>query len=411
MGGKASIYMVLGFSLIFLVASMNYGRLTGSAVDNNVEYYKNTVAHNIAVSGANMAANEIFLDKNWNAGYTNLPFSSGKINVTVEDAGQQKKRITSTGEFQGISKKVVILLQPSGFSKYAYYTNIFPGNTFLATGDTITGPFHTQGKLNVKGSPVFQGKASAKNGLKLVDKNTSPKFYGGFESGVDVPLNWSTSDTKAAAQAGGYVFNAGGAGKVDVRLTFNGNATVTYSRRFDSGSWNPDTTVSLSAFAPNGVIYVEKGNLYLKGVVSGKYTVIADQSSGNGTGNVYIEDDIRYKSNPLTNPSSTDMLGIISSNNVLISDNLANRFNVNIDATIFAYKGGLGLVNESMPYSGTMKVFGGVVEYQGRTTGVYSGNMITNGYRERIIFDERLMLNSPPYFPATDKYEVVSWLE
>jgi hypothetical protein len=108
MGGKASIYMVLGFSLIFLVASMNYGRLTGSAVDNNVEYYKSTVAHNIAVSGANMAANQIFIDKTWTAGYKDLPFSSGIINVKVEDAGQQKKRITSTGEFQGVTKKVVI---------------------------------------------------------------------------------------------------------------------------------------------------------------------------------------------------------------------------------------------------------------------------------------------------------------
>ncbi|HEX2869036.1 MAG TPA: hypothetical protein VHO03_18490 [Ignavibacteriales bacterium] len=410
MGGKASIYMVLGFSLIFLVAGMNYGRLTGSAVDNNVDYYKNTVAHNIAVTGANMAANEIFMDKNWNAGFSNLPFSGGSINVTIEDAGQQKKRINASGTFQGVTKNVMILLQPSGFSKYAYYTNIFPGNTFLATGDTITGPFHTQGKLNVLGSPVFQGKASAKNGLKLIS-NATPKFYGGFQSGVDVPLNWSTSDTKAAAQAGGYVFNAGGAGKVDVKLTFNSDATVTYKKRYDFGSWSSDTTVALSSFAPNGVIYVEKGNLYLKGVVSGRYTVIADQSSGMGTGNVYIEDDIRYKNNPLTHPSSTDMLGIISSNNVLISDNSDNRQNVNIDATIFAYKGGLGLVNTSMPYSGTLKVFGGVIEYQARTTGVYSGGTIINGYRERIIFDERLMLNSPPYFPSTDKYEVVSWLE
>ncbi|MGE5432258.1 MAG: hypothetical protein ACM3QX_14345 [Syntrophomonadaceae bacterium] len=410
MGGKASIYMVLGFSLIFLVASMNYGRLTGQAVDNNVEYYKNTMAHNIAVSGANMASNQIFIDKDWSAGYSNLPFGGGYINVKVEDAGQKKKRITSTGSYQGLPKKVVILLQPSGYSKYAYYTNIFPGNKYLGTGDTITGPFHTNGKLNVQGSPVFQGKASAKNGLKL-SGNATPKFYGGFESGVDVPLNWSTSDIKAAAQAGGFVFNAGGAGKVDVRLTFNGNATITYSKRFDSGSWSHDSTVALSAFAPNGIIYVEKGNIYMKGIINGRYSVIADQSSGNGTGNVYIEDDIRYKSNPLTHPGSTDMLGIIASNNVLISDNSANQLNVNIDASIFSYKGGLGLVNENMAYSGTLKIFGGVVEYQGRTTSKVSGSTITNGYRERIVFDERLMLNNPPYFPATDKYEVVSWLE
>ena len=411
MGGKASLYMVLGFSLIFMVVSMNYGRLTGNAVDNNLKYYKQTIAHNIAVTGANMAANKIFLNKDSTNGYTNLPFSGGLINVTVENLSGNKKKINATGNYGGESKDVTILLQPSGYSKYAYYTNIFPGNTFLTTGDTITGPFHTNGKLNVQGSPVFQGKASAKNGLKLMGSGSDPKFYGGFESGVDVPLNWSSSGIKEAADESGFIFNAGGAGKIDVRLTFNSDATITYSKRYDSGGWSSDSTVALSAFAPNGVIYVQKGNVYLKGVVNGSYTVVADQSSGNGTGNVYIEDDIRYKNNPLTNPNSHDMLGIISSNNVLISDNLANRTNVNIDASIFAYKGGLGLVNENMPYSGTLKVFGGVIEYQGRTTGTVSGSTFVNGYHERVVFDERLMLNSPPYFPTTDKYEVVSWLE
>ncbi|MGE5399511.1 MAG: hypothetical protein ACM3S2_03850 [Ignavibacteriales bacterium] len=410
MGGKASLYVVLGFSLIFMAMGFNYGRLTTNAVDNNLGYYKTTIAHNIAVSGANMAANEVFMNKNWRTGYSNLPFSSGKINVSVETVDINKIRIISTGNFQGEEKKVTILLQPSGFSKYAYYMNIFPGNLSLNTGDTITGPFHTQGKLNVKGTPVFNGKATAKNGLKLADKWAAPKFYGGFESGVDIPLDWQTSVVKAAAQDNGYVFNAGGAGKIDVRITLNGT-TATISKRFDSGGWSADSTVNLGTFAPNGVIYIDKGNLYLKGTISGKYTLVVDQSSGNGTGNVYIEDDVRYKKDPLTYPNSTDMLGIVCSNNVRVVDNAANRSNVNIDASIFAYKGGLGLTNEDMPVSGTLKVFGGLIEYQAQTTSKSSGTTLVNGYHERIIFDKRLMLTSPPYFPTTNQYEIVSWLE
>lgn len=413
MGGKASLYMVLGFSLIFMVAGYNYGLLTNNAVDNNVNYYCETIAHNIAVSGANIAANQVFLNKSWTTGYSNVPFSNGTINVKVENVGANNIKITSTGTYQNITKKVEILLQPSSYAKFAYYMNIFPGSSFLYTGDTITGPFHTQGKLNVQGSPVFQGKASAKNGLKLLDKYTNPKFYGGFESGVDIPINWDVTQTKLAALSGGHVFNYGGAGKMDVRITYNGNATVTYSYSTNGGgTWTPDSTKPLSSFAPNGIIYVEKGNVYLKGTVTGRNTLFVDQSSGVGTGNVYIDGDVLYKSNPLTNPSSQDMLGIVCSNNVLISDNTANRNNVEIDASIFAYKGGLGLVNENMPASGTLKVFGGIVEYQAQNTGTVNGyGKVTNGYHERIIFDERLMLTSPPYFPATDKYEIISWLE
>ena len=63
MGGKASIMMILGFNLIFMVAGYNYSRMTMGAIDNEIEYIDQSIAHNIAVSGANMAANRIFLNQ------------------------------------------------------------------------------------------------------------------------------------------------------------------------------------------------------------------------------------------------------------------------------------------------------------------------------------------------------------
>lgn len=414
MFGKASLLVVLGAATIFLAAGYRYGLLSTNAVENNIEYYNETVAHNIAVSGANMAANQVFMDKTWTSGYNNVAYSYGTLDVDVEKYDVNKIKITSTGTYNNITKSVKILLQPSSFAKFAYYMNIFPGNTFFYTGDTITGPFHTQGKLNVRGRPIFKGKASAKNGVKLIDNNppTNPGFFGGFESGVDIPLNWDASSVKTAAQNSGHVFVSNSGHKIDVKMTFNANATMTYSISVNGGTWSTDTTVLLSTFAPNGVIFVDKGNIFLKGVVDGKYTIVADQSSGTSTGNVYIDDDIVYESNPLTNPNTDDMLGIVCSNNVLISDNAQNRSSVNIDASLFSYKGGLGLVNENMPYSGTLKVLGGVIEYQARITGkIGGGGSIVNGYHEKVVFDERLMLDSSPYFPTTGKYEIISWLE
>lgn len=414
MFGKASVLVVLGFTTIFMAAGYNFGLLSTRAVENHVDYFEETVAHNIAVSGANMAANEVFFDKMWNAGYNDIDFCGGTLDVDVENFDVNKIKITSTGEYNNITKSVKIILQPSSFAKFAYYMNIFPGNMFFYSGDTITGPFHTQGKLNVRGRPIFKGKTSAKNGLKEIANNppTNPGFFGGFESGVDIPLNWDTNPIKAAAQSNGHVFKSSVGHKVDVKMTFNANATLTFSMSINGGAWSSDTTVLLSTFAPNGVLFVDKGNIYIKGTVDGNYTVVADQSSGTATGNVYIDDDIVYESNPLSNPQSDDMLGIVCSNNVLISDNLANRSNVNIHASLFAYKGGLGLVNENMPYSGTLSVLGGVIEYQARTTGkVGSGGSLTNGYHEKVIFDERLMLTSSPYFPTTGSFEIVSWLE
>jgi len=85
MGGKAAILLVLGFSLIFLVLGRNFLSLTTRAVDNEMIYYNQAQSYNIAVSGANMAANQIFIDKTWSTGYTNLTIGEGTVNVFVSN--------------------------------------------------------------------------------------------------------------------------------------------------------------------------------------------------------------------------------------------------------------------------------------------------------------------------------------
>lgn len=411
--GKASLFLIMAFSGIFLVAGFYWGRMASRAVDNDVGYYDNTIAHNIAVSGANMAATQVYLNKAWMSGYNNIPFSGGTLDVKVESAGLSKIRITSVGRYDGISKKVVVLIQPSNYAKFCYYIEVFPSNTFLFTGDTITGHFHTQDILNVKGSPVFKGKASARGGLNMLPNQpaTNPRFLGGFLSGIDIQLGEMNLDMEGIASSGGKLFSGASGQAMDVGLTFLDDGSVRIRTRPLGGSWSADSTARLSLLAQNGLLYVNNGNLYLKGTLNGAVTVVAEQVSPS-TGNVYIEDDIVYKNNPLDDSRSTDMLGIVCDHKILVLDNAANRSDVNICATILSYNNGLGLENENMPYSGTLRVFGGLIEHQARITGRLNGsNQIVNGYHEKIEFDERFLNTFPPYFPATGKLEIVSWLE
>jgi hypothetical protein len=422
MGGKASLYMVLGFSLIFMVAGYNFSSLTRRAVGNEVDYFAETKSHDIAVSGANMAANAIFFDKNWTSGYNNLAFNGGTINVNISHPGGDKVQLVSIGAYQNAKDTVIIILQPSSFSKFAYYMNLFPGNHPFYTGDTVSGPYHTQQTLSVKGRPVFNGKATSKNGIQLVKDNpkTAPVFNGGFESGVDVPLVYDPNVPKVAAQTGGAVFQAPSGGKIDVKMQFNADGTMTFKTSFNGGgSWSADTTVNLSTFAPNGVIFVDKGNIWLQGTVNGRYTIVADQSSGMGTGNVYLENDIVYHNSLIYNNETkcydvqgTDMLGIIAANNVIIMNNSANQNDINIHASIFCQKGGLQLQDAGMPPSGSLRIVGGVIEYQALPLSYYDNhNNLTNGYHQKIFYDYRLMDIDPPYFPPTGLLEVVSWFE
>ena len=226
MGGKALLLVVMGFSLITMISDKDMNFSSTRTVDNMANYYLDMNAHNIAVSGANMGANQIFLDPTWTAGFNHVSFDGGTINVSVDilDATKNVRRIVSIGTYKDMSDTVLVTLQPSKFSKFAYYSVSEGGTIYWTTGDTVWGPIHTQDYLNVSGTPVFMDKTTSLLGLKSQNgywqysgygwhrtkvwvSTDTPQFVGGFESGVDKPLpSESVSDVQTDALAGGYNF-------------------------------------------------------------------------------------------------------------------------------------------------------------------------------------------------------------
>jgi len=425
MGGKASILLVLGFSLIFLVAGTNIWNLSTQSVTNNVEYFSNTKAHNIAVSGANMALHEIFEDKDWESGYSNLAFDDGTIDVEVI-ADSNYKIVKSVGTFEDAVSEVIVKLQPSSYAKFAWYSGNMSSKVFI-TGDTVWGPFHTQSRLNIDGDPVFWGKVTSLKGMNI--SSGDPKFYGGYESGIDVPLPTNYQFTKEKQMAIDGVDNKGGSSYfdgTDLWLTFNNDGTVTYrtGSGSDSSLYSAPVTESLSTFAPNGVIYVDKGNIYASGKLNGKVTVVAGESSGGGHGNLYLVDDLTYRTDPMVfdeaqnkyvkNESCEDMLGLLATNNVIVSETEknVNLKDIHIDASIFCAQGGFTIEDKTIPPSGTIYLRGGMVAAKEELVAQLDNHgAIKNGYKKHVIFDERFMLNIPPVFPSTGKFEIVSWFE
>ena len=417
MGGKAVLYVVIGFSLILMTKENNMNKASVRSVANMVEYNSNLNAHNIAVGGANLAANQIFLDPTWTAGYNNIAFSGGKINVSVSVIDQIKniRRVTSIGTYNYFSDTVQITLQPSKFSKFAYYSTSEGGTIYWVTGDTVWGPLHTQDYINVSGSPVFYGKVSTKLGMrsngywigpwwnrKLVT-NADPKFYGGYQQGVDLSLPPANiSNLENSALKGGYDFT----GHDTVYVTFAGDS-LKYKYTYNS----IPTTVYSKTFAPNGVIFASNAVLRIKGTVKGLYSIGASGSTGT-MGNVYIDDDIVYDTNPRTNPNSTDMLGIVANNNVFITNNAANNKDINIDASIYCSNGGFGAQNyDTRPVSGNINLLGGIQQHTRLPVGTFSGGDIYSGFNKKYKYDDRLMYSSPPDYPNTGSFEIVAWYE
>ena len=430
MGGRASLFVVAGFSLMFLVMSNNFGTVSNRSMDNYINYYDETTAHNIAVSGANLAANQIYLDPTWDEGYSDLSYQGGELDASVNilNAFQNIREIISTGRFDGISATVRVTLAPSKFSKFAYYSVSEGDNIWWTDQDTVWGPFHTQDYIRAYRHPVFYGKATTKRQLIYYtnERTDKPNFYGGFEQGVNLPM-----PTDAVADIEPEATNDG--------LLFSGHDTVYITFDYDSlkykYSYRDDyTSVYLPEASPNGVIYAKGSTVRLQGVVQGQYSVVSSvvttevvvnngrggRHGGGGTttetittgGSIYLDDDIVFHKDPRTDPTSTDMLGIIAEDNVWITDNSANHHDINIDASIFCQNGSFGADNyNNRPVSGNINLFGGVIQNTRGAVGTFNDRGPVSGFAKRYAYDNRLMVASPPMFPGTGSFEIVAWYE
>ncbi|MFZ0453338.1 MAG: hypothetical protein WAM24_06260 [Ignavibacteriaceae bacterium] len=451
MVGKASLLLVLGFSLIFLVFGQRFVSLSGQATDNMIDYYSDAVAHECASAGANMATTEFFRNQSWSAGFNNIDFNGGKINVTIQRGANIV--ITSVGTYRGASHQDVVTFSSGSFSRYAYFStmeNDGPGSPpiWWTPNDTVWGPFHTQDYMYVYNHPVFLGPVSTAKNLVYYDyyqdypsqipqnptnktqrkdyKNSidsdAPVFKGGFDPGYNNPMPLDgLADIKAAAQLGGFyipfsettipahtegtawhpVYVPAQTVPDTAYITFNNNQVIV-----KMGYSKPETTYNLSDVAPNGVLYVKGMNVRLKGTVEGQYTVA-------GEGDIFLDDNIVYKTDPLQHSNSTDLLGIVAKDNVMITNNHANNVDgINIDAAIYCQEGGFGAEDyNTRTYSHYINLLGGITQNKRQAVGTFGGST-NHGFYKRYRYDQRLWDKlAPPYYPHTEKPTIISWLE
>ena len=444
MSGKALLIIVLGFTIIFMVMGYFWGGIATKSTDNHVSYYKTTVAHNIAVSGANIGLEKVIADSQWVSNINNRPFEDGYMNVSITALGPPVRTLKSIGTFMGEDQVVLVKLMrdQTSLAKYAWFipgnsTGSVPNRPWI-TGDTIWGRFHSNQFLVVDGEPVYYGKVTTLKGVKDMGTNSDPHFYGGYEEGIDV--NWVKS-----MHYPDYQTLAGPSASFtkDLWLKFNSNGTVTYrtgkNAGQDSTKYGPPTTVPVSTLAPNGVIYAKQVDIHLSGTLNGQVTIVSEGSSGGGSGNVFLEGDMIYNIDPMIpngeggykiNPASVDadgkpidMMGIIATNNISVAtagnlggytNNVVNH-NIHIDAGIFCNSGGFNVQNlgkspVNVPL-GSIYLQGAMTAGKEEVVADFAGNTLIDGYNRNVIFDERLAIGPPIWFPYLDYYRAISWLE
>jgi hypothetical protein len=328
------------------------------------------------------------------------------ISVQVLDPYKNIRQITTQGTVQGHTSTVKITLAPSKFSKFAYYS-VSEGGTIWWTGsDTVWGPFHTQDYMRVHQHPVYYGKATTKRSLIYYtnEKTDKPYFFGGYEQGVDLPLPTNAvEDMEPIADDNGLKFN----GHDTVYITFDQD-----SLKYRYSYKDKDLVLYLPSAAPNGLIFAKDCVVRLKGTVKGQYTLGCSSDMSAGKGTIYLDNDIVFDKDPRIYPTSDDLLGICAENSVYITDNIPNRSDINIHGSIYCEKGGFGAQNyDTRPKSGNINLLGGIIQNTRKAVGTFGTSGIKTGFAKRYKYDDRLMVASPPFFPGTGGFEIVSWYE
>lgn len=420
MVGRGTLLVIIGYTIMFGLTSRYWNRVATDSVDNFLQYYNETTAHSIAVSAANLGSNKVFLNQPSNTHFhLSGSLSGGDYDVSLDSSGHSQLVITATGTYPpagsrgSVTDTVRVKFGPTYFSSFGLYTATM-SNISWDTGDTIRGSFHSDGTFNVEGTPVFYGRVTSRNDIT---GGGTPIIYGSYQSGISVPMPaTAVSDVQAAASSGGAVLsNPESPVAFEVFLTVNANATVTYHTNLNPS----DTTMPLSTFAPNGVIFVNNGNLHIHGTVNGLLTLAAGGNQTFGLGNVFINGSLLCNSDPRTNPGSTDLIGVVAENNVWVeSDNAYFGLSPTgppvdpvIEAALYAQNGAFQCYYQSKSsYTnlGRVHVYGSISNNRLGSTCDPTG---TYGYSADYRFDTRFASVGPPAFPATGSYRILSWYE
>ena len=160
---------------------------------------------------------------------------------------------------------------------------------------------------------------------------------------------------------------------------------------------------------------MERGNVYLKGTLNGRLSILALKMKTNGAGIIHVVDDVKYNNNPLIDPTSTDMLGIIAEDYVQVDYDPA-RGDLDVQASVYSQGDGILIENyQKYPAAYLMNLLGGIIGKRVLPTAEYYWDgkkyVPTNGYSYVHKYDERFNKMVPPFFPLTKFYRIVAWQE
>lgn len=431
MGGKAALILVMGFGLIFGYLATRINQLESVAIDNTSRYLEVTNSHNLAVAGANVALAKLYQDTTlWSRtsdtvlaeqSFTTGIFTGGSFTAVYDYVNPSTSHVISYSRLQAYARTYHDTVAVE-FTRIGQWDILglmigFRGNddTWISR-DTMWGRVHFNGRVAVKGSPVYNDKVTVSKGFSPgVGVGTNRAiFMNGYETGVNtVPLP-SLSDTADTFPNADTVLIGN---NISLRLvdptgtSVNNDGYVEIRRNGLKSHGGAPNALYFYNLRPRRVLLI-RGKASIRGRVDGALTIAATEE-------LYIDSSIVYTVDPQVTPTSDDILGLVAINDVVVDNNPTLATTFNVQAIITSLEGTISAVYPSN-FIGVLRNYGAIVGRDRTNIAQYSasGNYMRRGFYRRFRWDPRLGPPAnmrPPSYPKPDnvpsKLQIANWWE
>ena len=402
--GKALLIILGGFIILYSGFQRNMqDTAKESANDSSMRYSKHQAKY-IAEGGTNLMLSQLKNNVNWRGEKTDIPIAGGTADVFAfnrNDLGNNTVEIKSTGTFNGVVDSAGALINiwavSDRFSRFSYFSNR-EENIWFYSRDTLYGPVHTNSRFNMTGTPTFYGLVSSVSPTYETMGYTNPRFLGGTNFGRDrINLEPDFGPLQDAANNGGHLVS-----NYPLYLKFQSDGTYMY-KVGNYGSWQT------RAIPDNGVIACNR-SIYVEGTINGQVTIAT-------TNKIIITNDIIYTDNPMENPESDDLLGLVAYDDIVIQNNSDNRNVCKIQATLLSRDGSFKAEYIDFIPSTRLELYGGIVQEIRGAVGRLGSP--PRGFEKRYRYDERMEYMYPPFYPIAPgavsgsstkgKIEIIYW--
>lgn len=362
------------------------------------------IAHNVARKlereTAKLSAKALFFAQKDTSVRFNLgdEFFTAKVKHSRASTatGLDEAEIVITTEQNGQQWQTRMRMQRLAFSHFAQFVDDWDPRVAIHD-DQLDGRFHTNSTFTVSSGkgvqPKFQGKVTTaafdvRQNEQWGVMSDKEIFQAGLETGareIRMP-NLAVTFFSTASLADSLYHRI----EEETWLTFHADGA--YSWRTAKQEQPQRRALPREPFL---IVGGKKAALHVRGVVAGKVLVQSERK-------IVIEDDLTYARSPESDSRSEDYLGLVSRNDVLIAPpQITGPGDLRIYAAILA-RGKFEVTHLYGGEKAALHLYGSL------SAGSLSAT--EPRYATRVRFDKRLEQRRPPYFPMTDRYEIIDWL-